>query len=380
MTQSKTLSIIIPFYNVKPYLKCLFDSLLPQVTSLVELICVEDSSNDGTKELLKSYCERYQGTIDIKCIFHEENRGLSAARNTGLNHSTGQYVMFVDSDDILAKNAVAKILSQIRKGNEDIIFYDFIEFEDSKDCYEGNSYSGKIKQPDQKLMKNYKKSYFFDNTDRKEKFLKNYIENRRFYSWMFVAKKSLYTSTSVHFPEKVYFEDIYTSPKLVWNAKSVIFLDEAIIYYRQRHSGIKGTVSEKNRTDLYKSFDHLLSYFESIKVPEKILTILFFKSITYRRIAFWDLFKSNPAIDKDIFNEDLKNLKSKNRYSLVAYIKEMQGKTEIYSMILDYMFLHCLGCFVFYQKVKGIILLSVCRMFQNMKRCDYYKNEYGKIV
>jgi len=377
---SKILSIIIPFYNVEPYIESLFDSIVPQMNESVELVCVEDGSTDGTGDTLKSLVERYRDTIDVQCVFHDHNKGLSAARNTGLDYSRGEYIIFLDSDDLLAEGAIEKILCQIEKGGEDIIFFNFIEFKELEKNH-GNDVALKDpRYPDQRLMKSYLCSSSVDNRELKEKFFKDYIDNRRFYSWMFAAKKSLYMSTGIRFPEGVYFEDIYTSPKLVWHAKSIVFMNENIVYYRQNRFGIKGRINKKSRMDLYHSFDHLLNYFEEVGASRDVLSHLFYKSITYKRMAFWDLFRSDPVIDRRGFREDLKRIKSVRDYSFLKYMAERWDEVERYTMVLDFMFLNCPECFVLYQKIKGKILLSFCRIRKSARRCDYYRSEYGKIV
>ena len=92
------ISIIIPIYNSECYLDECLKSVLQQNFNNYEVICIDDGSEDNSREIVKKYAERYEF---IKIIFHEKNRGLSAARNTGLKNACGKYVLFLDADDMI---------------------------------------------------------------------------------------------------------------------------------------------------------------------------------------------------------------------------------------------------------------------------------------
>lgn len=104
---SKTVSVIVPVYNVDRYLARCLDSVLSQSHANLEVICVDDGSTDGSAAILSDYAAR-DGRIKIVT---QKNGGLSAARNAGLDVMTGEYVMFVDSDDWIPQDAVAKFIS-----------------------------------------------------------------------------------------------------------------------------------------------------------------------------------------------------------------------------------------------------------------------------
>ena len=108
------ISVIIPVYNVKPYLVAALDSVgvaLRGITS--EVICVDDGSNDGSAEMLDEYASTHYGF----CVLHKENGGVAAARNYGLEKAKGKYIAFVDPDDILPKN-IYKDMLYICEANE----------------------------------------------------------------------------------------------------------------------------------------------------------------------------------------------------------------------------------------------------------------------
>lgn len=97
MKNQPKVSIIVPVYNVEEYLvKCL-DSLVNQTLKEIEIICINDGSTDNSLEILNTYAQKDSRIT----IIDKKNEGVSAARNTGLNISKGEYIMFVDSDDYL---------------------------------------------------------------------------------------------------------------------------------------------------------------------------------------------------------------------------------------------------------------------------------------
>lgn len=95
-------SIIVPIYGTEAYLPACIESLRSQSYPHIEIILVDDQSPDQCPEI----CDRYAQTDDRIVVIHQENQGVSGARNTGMRHATGEYVMFVDSDDEMYRNAV----------------------------------------------------------------------------------------------------------------------------------------------------------------------------------------------------------------------------------------------------------------------------------
>lgn len=121
------LSIIVPVYNVEKYLGECLQSILSQINDECEVLCVEDCSTDNSLKKLIEFSEEYE---NIKILRHEINRGLSAARNTGLNNAKGQYVLFVDSDDMLKSNAISELMKTVEGQEVDQVFFNMEEFMD----------------------------------------------------------------------------------------------------------------------------------------------------------------------------------------------------------------------------------------------------------
>ena len=110
------ISIIIPVYNVQDYIIECLDSIAAQTyTTGVECILVDDCGNDNSMKMVNDYLDGYKGEIDFRILRHERNRGLSAARNTGIMNAKGKYVLFVDSDDSISAQCLMYFMQVVQK-------------------------------------------------------------------------------------------------------------------------------------------------------------------------------------------------------------------------------------------------------------------------
>lgn len=115
-------SIIVPVYKVEEYLPQCLDSLIGQTYENLEIICVNDGSPDGCAEILQAYV-RKDGRVKI---ITQENRGLSAARNAGIQYAAGEYVMFVDGDDWIDVDTCSVAVQAVREHGADLVFWHYI--------------------------------------------------------------------------------------------------------------------------------------------------------------------------------------------------------------------------------------------------------------
>ncbi|MBR6435946.1 MAG: glycosyltransferase family 2 protein, partial [Thermoguttaceae bacterium] len=113
------ISVIIPVYNVEPYLRECLDSVVNQTFRDIEIICVNDGSTDGSPAILEEYAAKDSRII----IIHQQNGGLSAARNSGMNAAKGDFILFVDSDDYIKQNTLEITYNAaIESGAEMVMF------------------------------------------------------------------------------------------------------------------------------------------------------------------------------------------------------------------------------------------------------------------
>ena len=115
----KMVSIIIPIYNVEKYLQECIESVLQQSLQDIEIICVNDGSTDNSGVILEKFAETDKRIL----VINQENKGVSAARNTGLRCAKGKYIYFLDSDDYLAPDALELLSSDMDARNLDLLLF-----------------------------------------------------------------------------------------------------------------------------------------------------------------------------------------------------------------------------------------------------------------
>lgn len=223
------LSIIIPVFNVEQYLQECLDSVFTQDISECEIIAINDGSTDGSGSILDEYANIHPYFI----IVNQVNKGLSGARNTGIDNAKGEYLYFLDSDDFLLPDAISLILLKIKENKADIIGFNakinneslFVSFKSlSEKCQSGIDF-----------------------------FVDFYLKND-FYLFvhapLYVYKKEFIDKNKLCFIEELYHEDIHFSMKTIYLTKSIIIFDIPIFSYRiQREGSISSTVRLKNLKD-----------------------------------------------------------------------------------------------------------------------------------
>lgn len=135
-------SIIIPVYNVAPYVEDCIRSVMNQtMTEGVECIIVDDCGQDNSMEIVERIVAGYKGYIDFRILHHDHNRGLSAARNTGIDSAKGEYIYYLDSDDKIVPDCIEKLVSSVKKHPDSQIV--FAGAEASADNYKWLDYTTK---------------------------------------------------------------------------------------------------------------------------------------------------------------------------------------------------------------------------------------------
>ena len=258
------LSIIVPIYNVAPYLRKCVDSLLAQDISDYEIILVDDGSPDECPEICNQYAASYpsefKGQENSKAapppstpytihhtpsisVIHQANAGLSAARNAGIAAAQGDYILFVDSDDYLQPNTLATLLDQAERDNLDVLRFRYQNVNESGDAF-----------APYKDMTNYN-DYSVTATDGLT-FL-NERMNTQCYAWQFVIKADIVRQEL--FTPGIYFEDTDWTPRMLLRAKRVASADLVVYNYLWREGSI--TLSQhdiaKQRKQLNDKLDIL---------------------------------------------------------------------------------------------------------------------------
>lgn len=207
------LSIIVPIYNVECYLEECLGSIINQVTRYrFEIICVDDGSPDNSIDILRKYEKNYS----VVKVIRQKNRGLSGARNRGLDEATGKYVMFVDSDDRLAPNAIELLVDEVQKEDYDIVCSGFCTFTsagaekrycDTEETVVGNAYG--------------------------------VMSRHQCYFWGKVYKRSFWDN--IRLPEGYLFEDMQVLHVLTRLCNGYSYIAKPLYEYRMNPDGISST-------------------------------------------------------------------------------------------------------------------------------------------
>lgn len=226
--ESMDLSIIVPVYNGECYLRKCLDSIMSQRTSYsYEVICINDGSKDDSLAILEQYRQKY----DNITVYSQENAGISAARNKGIELANGKYLAFVDNDDTITDDFVQLTLDLAYAHDADIV----------QSAYSNVTIDDVIKSIDSKgnFIINT-----FDNLERVTK-VKGFI-------WGGISRKSLYDN--IRFPLGFWYEDMFTRMLLMRKSKVIVSTDKSLYHYLRRSTSSASTLWNPNSI---KSIDQL---------------------------------------------------------------------------------------------------------------------------
>lgn len=271
-------SVILPIYNVAPYLDEAFQSLINQTLKDIEIIAINDGSIDNSQELIDKYM-----TMDQRIIcYRQENRGLSCARNTGMRHIRGEYVYFMDSDDIISLDALEKCYNYCTTNKSDLCIFDSDIF------YEQNSNT---------IPWDYDRSNILEENKRYngEELLNLLLdsEKHRAVVWLQFIKWDYLKQLNLSFFRGIIHEDELFTPQLLLQTKNIYYLNQKFVKHRIRTSSIVGKGYSKRNIDCYLTvFDELFKFQDSPiirKFAKYTLSKVFY---TGHKIPF----KDKPAV------------------------------------------------------------------------------------
>ncbi|MGA3272553.1 glycosyltransferase family 2 protein [Lactiplantibacillus pentosus] len=282
---NKKVSIIVPVYNVVEFVHDSILSCINQTYSNIEVIAIDDGSNDGSTEKIKNLANQFSNLISIRTA----NHGLSSARNKGLSVATGDYVLFVDSDDLLVENAVERLVKLLdsKKNNIDVVFFSSLRIpSDTKMQVASSAQKNKL---------------CFRETNSNSmmiKLLKREIEN---YSWSMLVRRSVYTENSIVFPINRKYEDVGTTYKIIGNSSKILVTDAKLYLYRIRDSSITNSYSEKTFNDIIATLKEMEIFLKE-EQPQNFNIYFDNFAISFLLLAYYDNFMSGK-VNRRNYNE-----------------------------------------------------------------------------
>lgn len=244
-----TISLVIPVYGVRDFIEEFADSVLGQSYPAIQYIFVNDGTRDDSITILRSLIDsRYSYRKENIIIVDKENAGLPAARKTGMEYVTGDYVYHVDPDDWLSPDSVGKIASVAEATGSDVIYFHYVK--------------------EYKTRSSVKKERFYTISE-KDEYVRN-MYNHRSYGTLCnkCVRHGLYRENTISFPMYSYAEDCYLTTQLVGYASSLSMLDEVVYHYRKNNPHSITRQSRKRRREEYAM--NFLDLYEKYKdVPRE---------------------------------------------------------------------------------------------------------------
>ncbi len=238
------ISIVIPVYNIELWIGRAINSVISQCYNNIELIIVDDCSEDNSMPIIKELL--VDVNFPVKYINHTQNSGLSAARNSGIEAATGDYIFFLDGDDALADNAINSFISSVRIEDQ----YDYIVGNYKVVSTEDNNY----------ISKRYdKRVEYCGNDDIIRAFVEGWIP---IMAWNKLVKRDFVLSNNLYFKEGILHEDELWSFKMILKSQKVLMLGDTTYNYFVREGSIMTSPEKtiKKVESMSEIFKSMVSY------------------------------------------------------------------------------------------------------------------------
>lgn len=305
----KKVSVIVPAYNAEKYIEACLDSICEQTYPVLEILVVDDGSKDLTASIIRSRAEQ-----DARIIpYYNENHGVSYSRNFGLEHCTGEYVTFVDADDLVAPDFIAQMIHDLEEADADIAVIGVAK--------------SKLFEPE--MFTNGVTSTYEESEMLKQVFgaFEGFVCNK-LYRKSLLQTKSIRLEQSIAVCEDLLFNVIY-----LLNCKKAVYNCGQKYFYRQIEN------SASNRLDNPKWFDAMKAYQQIIRLVKDYPVVYRLAAFQYAmflcaakyRIRFIE--DSNGEIKRKVDEEwkrlrpELESFNAKQRLKL--YVFSIAPKTVI---------------------------------------------------
>lgn len=233
------LSIIVPVYNVEPYIRPCFESLFKQGLDEqdFEVILVNDGTQDNSFGKIEDLFREHRNVMRID----QENQGLSGARNTGMKYATGQYILFVDSDDLIVEDSLSKLLPIAVDTSADLVVADFLKLSDDEIL----TYHSDLSHACDYRVKTGSELFLED------------LDPSQNYVWRTLYRREFLEKNNLKFIHGICYEDMPFTPRCYLKAKKCVRAYCDLYLYRMGHSSITSTMSTKKALDLNKVVESL---------------------------------------------------------------------------------------------------------------------------
>lgn len=271
-------SVVIPIYNVEEYLTDCVNSVINQTYTNIEIILVDDGSNDSSSQL----CDEFEKNDNRIKVIHKANGGLSDARNTGMEYSAGDFICFIDSDDYIDVDYIAELLGLLLENNCDVAICSFKKVKRAEEYIKNCN----------NCVELYTGKDIIDHIYG-EDYIKTIV------AWNKLYRKSLFDN--IRYPVGLIHEDEATTCTILYCAEKVVVTDSVLYFYRIRDNSI--TTSEV-------SIDKLQAKLDSLKIRRNFFRdnkLEMYYSKDY--LVYLKQVSINCYLSRNINNEYMKKMK-----------------------------------------------------------------------
>lgn len=262
------ITIIVPVYNVEKYLREAIESAINQTYKDIEILLIDDGSKDSSGEI----CDEYSKIDSRVKVIHQENKGLSGARNTGLEVANGEYIMFLDSDDTFEIDACENLLAEIEKTRADFVIGNYVNMDDDGTKWEKPIFDKNKYQRYKLSINDYEKSFYLMNSG----------------VWNKIFRKSFLDKLKIRFEDRLPAEDAIFTTYCFIKSKNVYYIPEEVYNYRLRYSdSISTNCSQKYFFGINKAYRIIYNNFKNNNQLE-YYRYFYAKSVNYMLFRFVD--------------------------------------------------------------------------------------------
>ncbi|WP_270643825.1 glycosyltransferase family 2 protein [Merdimonas faecis] len=311
------ISIIVPVYNSEKYLIECIESILSQSHRNIELLLVDDESQDTSPEI----CDMYQTNDERVKVVHKKNGGTAEARNVGLQMATGDYVMFVDNDDFWNNpGALEEIVQQLNETKADVLMFNTMEYWENRKEYTCSS-----RQCDRN------KIAFKDREDALEEIIKNGLLYRAV--WAKVIRRDLIITNQLYFESGIRNEDTEWTAKLLLCAQCYDWYEKVFYVYRKGTGNAQTDVrvSEKEVSDLKDIITKYVNIGQNELSTNSRFISLFYSYLAY---PFAVLMGQARLIKNRKYIKELKNMTFLLNYDLDPSVKQVRNVYKLFGYTL----------------------------------------------
>lgn len=264
------ISVIVPVYNVEPYLKKCLDSIVNQTYTNLEILIIDDGSSDKSGAI----CDEYTAADPRIRVFHTENRGLSCARNLGLDNAAGEWIGFVDSDDWIEPDMYETTLKRAQETGADVV-----------EC-------GFLREYGKTVLFEKRQNQTLSGYDALPALLRGKLSHT---VWNKLWKKRCFLN--LRFPDSRVYEEIATTYKALSEAETVCVTNELGYHHLQRSNSISITHNINNLTGRWLSFKEL--YDNLFYTVDEELKKIILRSCAFAASRMWAYLYDCSAEDRE---------------------------------------------------------------------------------